>query len=132
MRGKRVRRLGFPVARVNQEAPKVEAALRADPWAATAADPELRTPLHYAALAGDLETVRLVLELKPERVRPQMLIRNQDAGGMTVLHSAVLSGNEALVMLLLEQGLIERHHGNAGTGSLTAAATETGLPADAA
>ncbi len=36
----------------------LEAALRADPWAATAADPELRTPLHYAALAGDLEAVR--------------------------------------------------------------------------
>lgn len=82
----------------------LEAALRADPWAATAADPELRTPLHYAAMAGDLEAVRLVLELKPERVRPEILIRNQDAGGMTVLHSAVLSGNEALVMLLLEQG----------------------------
>mgnify|MGYP003315486179 CR=1 FL=1 len=31
----------------------------------------------------------LVLELAPERVRPEMLIRQQDAGRMTVLHAAV-------------------------------------------
>jgi len=80
------------------------AALRADPWGATAADPELRTPLHHAALAGDLAAVRLVLELAPERARPEMLIRQQDAGRMTVLHAAVLSGNEPLVEFLLEQG----------------------------
>ena len=80
------------------------AALRAEPWGATAADAELRTPLHYAALAGDLEAVRTVLELKPERVRPDMLIKQKDAGHMTVLHAAVLSGNEELVMLLLDAG----------------------------
>ena len=80
------------------------AALRAEPWGATAADAELRTPLHHAALAGDLEAVRTVLGLKPERVRPDMLIKQKDAGHMTVLHAAVLSGNEELVMLLLDAG----------------------------
>lgn len=80
------------------------AALRADAWGVTAADAGLRTPLHFAALAGDVEAVRLVLELKPERVRPEMLIKQQDASKMTVLHAAVLSGNEELVLLLLDVG----------------------------
>ena len=80
------------------------AALRADAWGVTAADAGLRTPLHYAALAGDLEAVRLVFDLKPERVRPEMLIKQQDTSKMTVLHAAVLSGNEAVVLLLLEAG----------------------------
>ena len=80
------------------------AALRVDAWGVTAADRELRTPLHYAALAGDLEAVRILFELKPERVRADMLIKQQDVGKMTVLHSAVLSGNEELVLLLLEVG----------------------------
>ena len=80
------------------------AALRADAWGVTAADAGLRTPLHYAALAGDLEAVRLVFDLKPERVRPEMLIKQQDTSKMTVLHAAVLSGNEAVVLLLLDAG----------------------------
>lgn len=79
-------------------------ALRCDGWAATAADKELRTPLHYAALGGDLEATRIVLQSKPERVRAEMLIKQQDAGKMTALHAAVLSGNEELVLLLLEAG----------------------------
>jgi len=80
------------------------AALRCDGWAVTAADQELRSPLHYAALGGDLEAVRIVLQYKPERVRAEMLIKQQDAGKMTALHAAVLSGNEELVLLLLEEG----------------------------
>jgi len=78
--------------------------MRADPWGATAADSEMRTPLHYAALAGDAAAVQVVFDLKPERVAPGMLIQQQDATKMTVLHSAVLSGNEELVLLLLRLG----------------------------
>ena len=82
----------------------LEAALRADSWGITAADQELRTPLHHAALAGDLKAIQIGMRQKPERVRPEMLVRQQDAAKMTVLHSAVLSGNEELVCFLLEVG----------------------------
>ena len=57
----------------------LRAALRWDGWAATAADKELRTPLHYAALAGDMESAQTLLELKPDRVRDEMLIKQQDS-----------------------------------------------------
>ena len=80
------------------------AALRADAWGVTAADDQLRTPLHYACLGGDLEAVRAVFELKPERVHPDMLMKQRDNVKMTPLHSAVLSGNEELVLFLLDVG----------------------------
>ena len=69
-----------------------------------------------------------------DRCYDHELQRHGDTDRARLLGSVDLggSGPDAAAMLLLEQGLIERHHGNAGTGSLTAAATETGLPADAA
>ena len=82
----------------------LEAALRCDGWGVTAADQELRTPLHHAALAGDIECARTIFELKPERVRVEMLIKQQDAGKMTSLHAAVVSGNEQFVLFLLDAG----------------------------
>lgn len=82
----------------------LRAALRWDGWAATAADKELRTPLHYAALAGDMESAQTLLELKPDRVRDEMLIKQQDSAKMTSLHAAVVSGNEQLVLFLLQAG----------------------------
>lgn len=55
-------------------------------------------PIHTAAIRGDIDTVRRLLDGDPG------LVNLGDRIGGTALHRAVLSGSRAVVMLLLDRG----------------------------
>lgn len=78
--------------------------LRVDSWACVAVDPDFRSPVHLAAMNGSLEMLQSLFESKPARVKPAMLLKQTDNFKMTPLHCAVLSGNEDVVMYLIDYG----------------------------
>ena len=77
---------------------EVQGALLAAGARVTATDASGATPLHWAALHGDLEFARLLLEHGAD-------IQAREPGeGMTPLHVAAAGGDTDLVKLLLERG----------------------------
>ncbi len=60
------------------------------------------TPVHFAALRGELTIIRTMFEAQPKRKRNVLMLT--DKNGMTVLHKAVLFDNVAIVEFLLDEG----------------------------
>ncbi|MCP9263408.1 hypothetical protein DINM_006210 [Dirofilaria immitis] len=61
-------------------------------------DQQMRTVLHYAAVSGDLESVKFVLE------NTSISINSQCAAGYTPLHYAVLNGRSRVAETLISNG----------------------------
>lgn len=60
------------------------------------------SPVHFAALRGELQIIQAMFQAQPERVASTL--RLTDINGMTALHKAVIFDNVAVVQYLLDQG----------------------------
>ncbi|KAL3312212.1 hypothetical protein Ciccas_009199, partial [Cichlidogyrus casuarinus] len=62
----------------------------------------LANPLHYACTKGDLDIVKLLLEMRPESGEDVLLMA--DSNGHSPLHIAAMYNHTKIVTLLVEQG----------------------------
>ncbi|KAJ8575879.1 hypothetical protein ON010_g3331 [Phytophthora cinnamomi] len=76
-------------------------------------DEDGRTPLFYACYAGQLESVRYLVQTMGSTGNEQQPTIGADLYGDTVLHAATTSGNVAVISFLLESGCVkvdDRNH----------------------
>lgn len=76
-----------------------------DPWCLTATDADFRTPLHWAAIGGDLKACKMLLEQRPQRVKIDKMLTVADNDRVRMLPSLVLG------TACIREGLILCHDG---------------------